>query len=247
MSKKLAAGAQAIVLDVKVGEGAFMKTLDDARGLAEAMLALGQHAGRDVVCLLTDMDQPLGTAVGNALEVSEARRTISAEWAQSDLSELVLEASARLLVLSDLGIEDAEARKRVRGVISDGSAAATWTRWIEAQGGTADETAMPSAPVRRAITAPRTCVVTRLSAIGIANAALHLGAGRRTKADAIDHAVGVLCIAKRGHAVEEGEMLAVIHARDDASADTAVREVVAAYELGDEPVPERPVLLEVVS
>jgi pyrimidine-nucleoside phosphorylase len=122
MSKKLAAGAQAIVLDVKVGDGAFMKTLDDARRLAEAMLALGEQAGREVVCLLTDMDQPLGAAVGNALEVREALATVRGQG-PADLTELVLDACTRLLVLSDLGVDAAEARQRVDDAITDGSGA----------------------------------------------------------------------------------------------------------------------------
>ena len=111
MSKKIAGGADAIVLDVKVGDGAFMKTLEDARVLAEAMLELGRHASREVVCLLTDMDQPLGAAVGNALEIAEARATVCGEG-PSDFTELVLDACARLLALSDLGIDADEGRRR---------------------------------------------------------------------------------------------------------------------------------------
>src|SRR4051794_20322000 len=137
MSKKLAAGAQAIVLDVKVGDGAFMKTREDARALAEAMLALGEHAGREVVCLLTDMDQPLGSAVGNALEVLEARATIRGQG-PPDFTELVLDACGRLLALSDLGVDLEESRGRAAAAVADGSAEAAWCRWIEAQGGTAD-------------------------------------------------------------------------------------------------------------
>ena len=117
MSKKLAAGAQAIVLDVKVGDGAFMKTIDDARRLARLMLSLGQEAGREVVCLLTDMDQPLGAAVGNALEVREALATIRGQG-PSDFTELVLDASARLLALSDLGVDRADARRRAEAAVT---------------------------------------------------------------------------------------------------------------------------------
>ena len=146
MSKKLAAGAQAIVLDVKVGDGAFMKTLDDARRLAETMIALGQHAGREVVCLLTDMDQPLGGAVGNALEIREALATVRGHG-PADFTELVLDACARLLALSDLGIDEADGRRRAEAAVADGSAEATWRRWIEAQGGTAAEDALERAPV----------------------------------------------------------------------------------------------------
>jgi pyrimidine-nucleoside phosphorylase len=245
MSKKLAAGAQAIVLDVKVGDGAFMKTADKARRLAEMMLALGEEAGRDVVCLLTDMDQPLGAAVGNALEVREALATIRGEG-PPDFTEFVLDACARLLALSDLEIDEAEARRRADDVVASGAAEAAWRRWIEAQGGTPNEDALEEAPVVGVVEAPRSGTVRRLGATQVATAALHLGAGRRTKDDPIDHAVGVVCLRKRGDAVEQGEPLAEVHARDNASAAAAVIEVAAAYELGDGPMPERPVLLEVV-
>jgi len=245
MSKKLAAGAQAIVLDVKVGDGAFMKTLEDARQLAETMIALGRDAGREVVCLLTDMDQPLGAAVGNALEVREALATVRGRG-PADFTELVLDACAKLLALSDLGIDEAEGRRRAEAVVADGTAETAWRRWIEAQGGTADESALPRAPLVREVTAPATGYVTSLSAIGVGLAAVHLGAGRRTKDDEIDHAVGVVLHAKRGAAVEEGERLAEIHARSDAEAAAGAAEVLRAYELGAEPPAERPVLLEVV-
>ena len=245
MSKKLAAGAQAIVLDVKVGDGAFMKTLDDARQLAETMIALGQHAGREVVCLLTDMDQPLGAAVGNALEIREALATVRGHG-PPDFTELVLDACARLLALSDLGVDEAEGRRRAEAAVADRSAEVAWRRWIEAQGGTADEGALASAPVVREVRAARDGTVTRLGAIGIGNAALHLGAGRRTKEDAIDHAVGVVCLRKRGDRVDAGEALAEVHARDDASAEQAVHEVLDAYEIADEPPRPHPVLLDVI-
>jgi pyrimidine-nucleoside phosphorylase len=245
MSKKIAAGAQAIVLDVKVGDGAFMKSLEDAERLAEAMQALGVRAGREVVCLLTDMDQPLGAAVGNALEVREAIATVRGEG-PPDFSELVLDASARLLALSDLGVAVGEGRRRAEVAVADGSAAETWRRWIEAQGGDPDEAALEQAPVVREVAADRSGAVARLGAIGIGNAALRLGAGRLTKTDSIDHAVGIVCRRKRGDTVEAGDVLAEVHARDEASAEVAVREVAAAYELADEAPPPQPVLLEVI-
>jgi pyrimidine-nucleoside phosphorylase len=245
MSKKLAGGAQAIVLDVKVGDGAFMKTLEDARALAETMQSLGRQAGREVVCLLTDMDQPLGAAVGNALEVREAFDTVRGQG-PADFTELVLDACARMLAFSDLGVGETEARRRAEAAVADGAAEAAWRRWIEAQGGTADETALPVAPVVREVRAAASGYVDRLGAIRVGNAALHLGAGRRTKEDEIDHAVGVVCHVKRGDEVETGRVLAEIHARDDASAAEAAAEVLAAYELAPEPPRARPVLLEVV-
>jgi pyrimidine-nucleoside phosphorylase len=245
MSKKLAAGAQAIVLDVKVGDGAFMKTLEEARRLAETMIALGREAGREVVCLLTDMDQPLGTAVGNAVEIREAVATIVGDG-PPDLTEVVLDASARLLALSDLGVDEAEGRRRAEHAVASGAAREAYDRWVRAQGGDPQLDALPFVVGRHPVVSPRDGYVSRLSAIGVGNAAVHLGAGRRTKDDTIDHAVGVLCFAKRGDPVESGQELAWILARDDASAEAAGAEVLAAYEIGEEQPPERPVLLDVV-
>ena len=245
MSKKIASGAQAIVLDVKVGDGAFMKTLPDAQVLAEAMLALGRRAERDVVCVLTDMDQPLGCAVGNALEVREAVATLHGDG-PPDFTELVLDASAHLLALSDLEIDRAEARIRVERAIADGSAVAAYERWVRAQGGDPDLAVLPKAPFVREVFAPRAGLVQRLAALPVGVAALHLGAGRRAKDDAIDHAVGVVCLKKRGDAVADGEPLAEIHARDDESAGAAATAVLAAYELGDEPPRPRGIVLDTI-
>ena len=186
MSKKLAGGADAIVLDVKVGDGAFMKTIEDARALAETMIELGERAGRKVVCVLTDMDQPLGRAVGNALEIREAIDTIRGEG-PADFQELVLASVAHLLALSDLGIDEFEGRKRAEDAVADGSALAAYERWIRAQGGDPDPDALPAAPSSDEVAAPAAGFVRRLGAIQIGHAALHLGAGRRTKEDSIDY------------------------------------------------------------
>jgi pyrimidine-nucleoside phosphorylase len=245
MSKKIAGGADAIVLDVKVGDGAFMKTLEDAQTLAEAMIQLGRRAKRRVVCLLTDMDQPLGQAVGNALELREALATLRAEG-PPDFSELVLSSAGHLLGLSDLGINEAQGRWRAEQAVADGSAVEAYERWIRAQGGDPSEDALPRAPVVREVTAPRTGFVRRLGAIQIGVAALHLGAGRATKEAEIDHAVGVVCLKKRSDDVEAGEVLAEVHARDEATAAEAVQEVLGAYELGDEPARRRGIVLDVI-
>jgi pyrimidine-nucleoside phosphorylase len=246
MSKKIAAGAQAIVLDVKVGDGAFMKSIEDARILADAMLDLGTRAGREVVCLLTDMDQPLGSAVGNALEIREAMATLRGEG-PPDFTELVLTACSRLLALSDLGVDEAEGRRRAEASLADGSAIAAYERWIRAQGGDPSEDVLPRANVVVQVEAPRAGYVTRLGAIQVGLAALHLGAGRRTKEDTIDHSVGVMCRRKRGDEVAAGEVLAEVHARDEASANAAVDELLAAYDIGDERPQERSILLDVLA
>jgi pyrimidine-nucleoside phosphorylase len=246
MSKKLAAGADAIVLDVKVGDGAFMKTTDDARTLAEAMLELGRRAGKRVVCLLTDMDQPLGCAVGNALEVRETMATLRGEG-PADFIELVLDACGHLLALSDLGVDRGEGRRRAAAAVQDGTALATYARWIRAQGGDPAEEALPVAPVVQEIEARADGVVERLGAVAIGVAALHLGAGRATKDDTIDHAVGVRCLKKRGDTVRAGEPLAEVHARDAATAGAAADEVQAAYTIGNERPAERPIVLETIA
>jgi pyrimidine-nucleoside phosphorylase len=243
MSKKIASGADAIVLDVKVGDGAFMKSLPDAQVLAEAMIALGTRAKRDVVCVLTDMDQPLGRAVGNALEVREAVDTLRGEG-PPDFTELVLDASAHLLALSDLGIDRVEARRRVEASVADGSASAMYERWIRAQGGDPDPDALPKAAFVSEVFAPDAGHVQTLAALRVGLAALHLGAGRREKDDPIDHSVGVVCLKKRGDTVEAGEPMAEIHARDEASAAEAAADVLAAYTIGAEPPRPRPIVLD---
>jgi thymidine phosphorylase len=191
------------------------------------------------------MDQPLGRAVGNALEVEEAWDTVRGDG-PADFTELVLAACARLLAYSDLGIDVEEGRKRAEAAVEGGQALDVYERWIRAQGGDPDPAALERAPVRRAVPAPRDGVVTRVGALDVGIAALELGAGRRTKADSIDHAVGVLCFAKRGDMVLAGDDLAEVQARDDAAAEQAAAAVLAAYTIGDEAPPERGILLDVV-
>src|SRR6476659_3506243 len=244
MSKKIACGASALVLDVKVGGGAFMRTEDEARPLAEAMRGLGQEAGMDVVCLLTDMDQPLGRAVGNALEVQEAYDTL-AGGGPPDLRELVVAAATHLLELSDLGLEEDAARERATASLDDGTALEAYERWILAQGGAPDPALLPRAAVVREVVAPQGGFVRELRAREVAEVAMQRGAGRERKEDPVDHAVGVVCRAKRGERVEPGEPLAASHARDDAAPESAGAALLAAYEIGDEPEP-RPLILDVL-
>jgi len=246
MSKKLAGGADAIVLDVKVGDGAFMKTLDDARILAEQMVDLGRRAEREVVCLLTDMDQPLGNAVGHALEVREAVATISGHG-PADFDELVVDACARLLALSDLGIDAQEGRLRAQRAQADGSARQAYERWVRAQGGDPDLAVLPSAPVVKEVSATRDGVVARLRAHAVGVAALELGGGRRTKEDVIDHAVGVVLHVKRGQKVSRGQLLADVHARDEESAGRGVVSILDAYDIGDDAPREHGIVLDVIS
>jgi pyrimidine-nucleoside phosphorylase len=192
------------------------------------------------------MDQPLGAAVGHALEIREAVETISAEG-PPDFTELVLDACARLLALSDLGIGVDEGRERAERALTDGSARETYERWIRAQGGDPDLDALPRAPHVVEVRAPRSGVVTRLAALPVGIATLELGGGRRTKDDAIDHSVGVVCSAKRGQTVEAGQVLADVHASDEQSAAEAVAAVLRAYEITDEEPRPQGILLDVVA
>ena len=242
MSKKIAAGANAIVLDVKVGDGAFMKSREDARALAEAMLELGRRADRMLVCELTDMDQPLGSAVGNALEIRESVETLRGGGPR-DLAELAAASAAHLVELcTDVSHDDA--RVQVDRALADGSAVAAYERWIRAQGGDPAEDALPRAPVVREVTAEKDGHVVRVGALAVGVAAARLGAGRIAKGDSIDHAVGVLCRSKRGDEVAVGDVLAEVHARDEPSAAAAAAELMTAYEIGDELPETAGVILE---
>ncbi len=244
MSKKIACGPSGLVLDVKVGEGTFMRTQEDARRLAEAMRRLSEGAGMDVVCLLTDMEQPLGCAVGNALELREARETL-AGGGPSDFRELVVAAATHLLALSDLGLDESAAQQRATASLDDGSALAMYERWVRAQGGDPNPELLPRAPVVRQVPASSSGFVRRVRARQVAGVAMALGAGRERKEDPVDHAVGVVCHAKRGDRVERDEPLAEIHARDEAAAESAQAALLAAYEIGDEP-DSRPLVLDVI-
>jgi pyrimidine-nucleoside phosphorylase len=246
MSKKLAAGADAILLDVKVGDGAFCRTLTEARALALLMRGLGERAGVPTVCELTRMEEPLGLAVGNALETAEALDLLRGEG-PDDLRELVLASAGRMLALSDLGVDEAEGRRRAEHAITSGAAVAMAERWIEAQGGDPRCVRDPwsvfeRAPVEAEVAARRAGYVSGCGALAIGRAAMTLGAGRARKQDPVDHAVGVVLVHKVGDRVEQGEPLARVHGRDRESVARALDEVATAYEIGDEPV-ERPALL----
>jgi pyrimidine-nucleoside phosphorylase len=198
-----------------------------------------------VACILTDMDQPLGHAVGNALEIRETIATLRGEG-PPDFTELVLSACAHLLAFSDLGVDQAEGRRRAAAAVRDGSALARYERWIAAQGGNPAEEALPAAAVVREVEAPQAGYVGAIGAVDIGMAALRLGAGRQTKADQIDHAVGVVCSKKRGDAVDAREPIAQIHARDDEAATRAAAEVLAAYTFVDAAPAATAIVLETI-
>lgn len=246
MSKKIAAGASTILLDVKVGAGAFMRTVENARELAETMLDLGIRAGRSVACALTTMEQPLGRAVGNALEIREVIDTLSGKG-PPDLIELVLSCAAHLLAMSGLAASVKEGRERALAAVSSGEALRLYETWIARQGGDPSPDVLPEAPVRRLVAAPAGGYVASLDALAIGEASVRLGAGRLAKDDPIDHATGIVCLRKHGDSVELGEPLAEVHARDKSAAEEAQRAVACAYRLQDDRPAPQPLTLQVLS
>jgi pyrimidine-nucleoside phosphorylase len=231
MSKKVASGASRLVLDVKVGVGAFMPDLASARELADAMIELGAAAGLPTTCMLTRMDEPLGRAVGNAVEVAEAVETLRGNG-PDDLVELCLSAAA-IMTGDRAAVEDA---------LASGAALDAYRSWIAAQGGDPDAP-LPEANAVVPVPSPRDGYVRSCHALRLGDAAMRLGAGRARKEDSIDHAVGIVVDAKAGERVERGAPLATVHARSPADVDAAA--VAACFELGDEHVPPPPVVIEV--
>ena len=240
MSKKLAAGADVIVLDVKCGGGAFMKTLEEAQVLAREMVEIGRMNGRRTVACITDMEEPLGSAVGNALEVKEAIALLRGEFG-GEFLELCLTLGACILTESGAAENDAAARERLKAAIADGSALAKLAEFVKAQGGDEravyDVSLLPRAPVVMPTPSPVSGYVNHIDAEKVGLVSMHLGGGRETKDSDIDLSVGVLLLRKVGDRVEVGESLAVIHAADEAAALRAAEELAGAYSI----VPEKPV------
>ncbi|SNS25533.1 thymidine phosphorylase [Actinomadura meyerae] len=223
MSKKIAEGTGALVLDVKVGSGAFMKTVENARELAETMVAIGTDHGLRTVALLTAMDRPLGNAVGNAVEVAESVEVL-AGGGPSDVVELTLTLAREMLDAAGItGKDPADALK-------DGSAMDVWRRMITAQGGDPDAP-LPSARETHTVTAPATGVLTRLDAYGVGVAAWRLGAGRARKEDPVSFGAGVICHAKPGDTVTEGQPLLTLHTDDETRVPRALESLDGAYEI----------------
>ncbi|NYF24457.1 pyrimidine-nucleoside phosphorylase [Sporosarcina sp. JAI121] len=214
MSKKIAAGADAIVLDVKTGDGAFMKTEEDAKALAHSMVAIGKQVGRNTMAVISDMSQPLGFAIGNSLEVIEAIETLKGKGPE-DLTELCLVLGSKMIVAGGKANSIDEARGMLKAVIADGSALELFGKLITAQGGNGeiihDISLLPTAKYQIEVPALSSGYVTKMEADDIGVAAMLLGAGRATKDDEIDLAVGIVLTKKIGDAVQEGEPLAIIH------------------------------------
>jgi pyrimidine-nucleoside phosphorylase len=248
ISKKVAGGADAIVLDVKVGSGAFMKTEADARGLAAELTRVGELLGRKVVAILTDMDQPLGCAVGNALEVREAILTLRGEG-PADLTELCLVLGSKMLVLGRVAADEAEARALLRDSIASGRALDTFRAWIAAQGGDPrvadDEGLLPVGSHTRVVSARRAGWVSGFDAEGVGRSAMTLGAGRARKEDPVDGGAGLELDVKIGTPVELGDTLGTLFTSDPALLDEAEERLVAAVIIGDRECAPPPLFLEV--
>lgn len=222
MSKKIAAGADAIVLDVKTGAGAFMKTEEEAAELASAMVRIGQLVGRNTMAIISDMSQPLGNAIGNSLEVQEAIETLQGNGPE-DLTELVLTLGSQMVVLAEKTDSLEEARERLKAVIEDGSALGKFKQFIQNQGGNPEwvekPELLPQAKYKFDVLADEDGFITKMVADAIGVAAMKLGAGRETKEDSIDLAVGFILRKKVGDSVKKGESLVTIFANQEDVAD----------------------------
>lgn len=250
MSKKLAAGADCIVLDVKYGSGAFMHTIEDARRLARTMVAIGTHAGRRVSAVLSSMQQPLGFAIGNALEVREAVAALRGHG-PADLVDLCLTLGAQLVCLAGLRDDDGTARTLLREALDSGAAWAKFTLMIAHQGGDLayieDPARLPAAPVTFDILAPRSGNVARIDGQALGLACNALGGGRARKEDQIDPRVGLVLAAKVGDYVEQGQALLSIHAASKANAEQVAPHLRDAYHISDEPVSAPALIEEIVT
>ena len=247
MCKKLAAGAQAILLDVKTGNGAFMETLDEARELARLMVDIGKLAGREVIALLSDMNQPLGYAVGNSLEVIEAIETLKGKGPE-DFREHCLHVCENLLVLGKRVKELSKGRALAEKAIADGLALEKLRILVQAQGGDVsfvdDTSKFPRAEYVEMVESPREGYLAQILARPVGEASVTLGAGRAKKSDAVDHAVGFIIHHKVGDKVGKGDALFTIHANDDAKLAEVRDVVLAAHMFSDSPVERLPLFYE---
>ncbi len=250
MSKKLASGADAIVLDVKTGSGALMETVDDAIGLAKAMVEIGQLSGKPVHAIVTGMGQPLGTHVGNALEVKEAIEVLSGQ-VTGDLLEVALLLGSHMLVLGKRAADPEEARDMLRSALRTRSGLSRLKAMIEAQGGNADcvsdVTLLPQPALIKEITVGREGYITAMDTEALGYAAQAMGAGRVTKADQIDYSVGYILPVRIGDHVTPDTPLCTLYARSEADALKAEAAIRAAITIGDAPVERPPLCYAIVT
>ncbi|GAB6136920.1 pyrimidine-nucleoside phosphorylase [Halanaerobaculum tunisiense] len=249
MSKKIASGADAITLDVKVGSGAFMKDYEGAKKLAKTMVEIGNNVGRETRSIISDMDQPLGLAVGNALEVAEAIKTLQGEG-PTDLTELCLTLGSQMLVLGGITDNSEEAREKLEQALNDGSALAKLKEMITKQGGQAkvidNPKLLPQADNKLDIEAKKSGYIQRIEAQEVGLSALLLGAGRETKESTIDLAVGIKLANKVGAKVEAGDKLATLYYNDDAKLEEAKEKLLSAYQIRAEQPEETPLIYEII-
>lgn len=247
MSKKIAAGTDAIVLDVKTGRGAFMKTLEDSVQLAKAMVEIGRNVGRRTTAIVTDMDQPLGLAIGNALEVEEAIAVLRGKG-PSDLRELCLELGARMVYLAKKSANLEEAKENLTDLLAKGAALEKFGQMIEAQGGDRrvleGNRLLPQAKIKQEILAPKSGYIAHLEAGKVGLSAMILGAGREKKEDRIDAAAGVLLKKKVGDQVVKGEVLAVLHTSDHSRLSLGEKKLLEAYTISSHLVEMPPLIYQ---
>lgn len=248
MSKKIAAGADAIVLDVKTGAGAFMKSIDEAKALASVMVDIGRELGRKTVALISDMSQPLGYAVGNSLEIKEAIDTLRGEGPE-DLTRLVLTLGAHMVVLGGKAHDFGQAYSMLEELIRNGKALEKLKQLVSAQGGSVDvidhPEKLPKAQFQIEVPAPADGYIHAIQAEEIGTAAMMLGAGRQTKESSIDLAVGVVLTKKVGHAVRKGETIAVLHTNQEDIA-TIAQKIVLAFHISNDECKEPQLIYEII-
>ena len=248
LSKKLAAGLEALVLDVKCGSGAFMKTLDQADALARALVSTAHGAGCMTTALITDMSQPLATAAGNALEVIEVMETLTGTSVNSALWDLTTALGGEALALGGIAADAADGARRIEEALESGAAADWFGRMVAAQGGPADfvdrwPDRLPAATVIREVPSPTRGYVTAINGQSLGLTVVRLGGGRQREGDKLNLSVGLSDLAGIGEDIGAGDPLCMIHAATEAQADEAVRAIQAAYTLADTEPPEPPLIL----
>ncbi len=249
MSKKLAAGADGIVLDVKTGSGAFMKSEQDARALAQEMVTIGRNAGRKTIAVISDMDQPLGYTVGNALEVKEAIDTLKGKG-PADFTELCMTLGSQMLIAAGKAEDSDTAGQMLRQVIDDGSALHRLAEFVEAQDGDSravyEPDMLPVAEIIRPIAAPKSGYIEKIRCDEVGICSLILGGGRETKESKIDLSVGLVLCRKAGDYVREGEPLVMVHANDEGRAREAERRYLAACTIAPTPPRRRAFIKDII-
>ena len=249
MSKKLASGSDTILLDVKYGEGAFMHTIEDATKLAEAMISIGNSLGRNTMAMITDMNQPLGNTIGNAIEIREAIDTLKGHGPE-DFTELCMQAAEIMLMQGQVAKDKEEARKMLDEAISSGRAFEVFKEMVKAQGGNVDmienPDLLPQSKFKTEIKSKESGNVKLLHSEKLGVLAMQLGAGRATKEEDVNHAVGIELACKRGDKVNEGETICIVY-HDEELKPQWIEELYHAFELTDEEVAPQPIIEKVLS